>query len=217
MRLVITESLACFLDQHPLTMEEVANRGGGALDALYRIRRERNGWLSDKTTEKLARGLGVSELALMQIAIGQPPMNAGGGIVEVPLHHTVRVYGLANALALNADVIYGDEIPENEADLDTVTVTDRRVCAAFRISGQSMEPGIIDGDVVHCIKPDSLDDIAQGKTVLCKWNDTVACKRYRRYGDTVVLESTNSAGENYEITAAEIEWLLVVVKIERDA
>lgn len=88
--------------------------------------------------------------------------------------------------------------------------TDGRRYVAFRIEGASMYPLVRPGDVVLC---DVDAPVAQGNPVVAKLHGQVLCKRYRRIGDTILLTSDNRAeGQDFEVKASEIEWLLRAVQ-----
>jgi hypothetical protein len=70
MSMSVTERLAAYLDGLPYPMEELARRAGGGVYTWYRIRRDRRGWLTDRSAKMLARGLGISQQELLGIAMG---------------------------------------------------------------------------------------------------------------------------------------------------
>ena len=122
----------------------------------------------------------------------------------------VKVYGYAQALG--ARMHKGDLVPENEHELETVLmVDDGRRYAGFKVEGDSMAPKIPDG-VTAMADPDA--EVTNGCVVVCKWDDTVTIKRYRRSGNIIYLRSDNpAAGQDYEVHAKKMEWIMRVVEL----
>jgi transcriptional regulator with XRE-family HTH domain len=88
--------------------------------------------------------------------------------------------------------------------------TDGRAYVAFRIEGDSMLPRIHHGDTVLC---DLKAEVHGGQVVVARFDDQVVCKRYRRVGDTVLLMSDNpGAGQDFELPAERLQWLLRAVR-----
>lgn len=118
----------------------------------------------------------------------------------------VRVYGMAQAKGITD--WHGDIVPDDEHELDTVEAPDdNRRYVAFKVEGDSMEPRIHDGDIVIA----DLDLEPQpGHIVVAKWDDTIMCKRYRRYGRQVVLESLNP---RYDPVQVRPSWMLRVRRV----
>lgn len=130
--------------------------------------------------------------------------------------YNVPVYGLANAVVMEPETVYGDIAPDNVEILDRIPVADPAIIAAFRVTGQSMEPEIRDGDIVLCERPPGPEELPNGVFVVAKADDIAVCKRWRRYGKVVILESVNPSGDNIEIDASEIHWVLRVRQILRE-
>lgn len=95
----------------------------------------------------------------------------------------------------------------------------RRGTVALRVSGQSMEPRIQDGDRLFCEPVSQLSDIASNKVVVVRFSDTYApcpgcivCKRLKRFGNTICLISDNDGGRAFDdIKPSDFTWLGVVV------
>lgn len=94
----------------------------------------------------------------------------------------------------------------------------RKGTVALRVTGQSMEPRIQDGDMLFC-EPAQLSDIPSNKIVVVRFSDTYAlcpgsivCKRLKRFGDTVCLISDNDGGRAFDdIKPADFTWMGVVI------
>ncbi len=93
----------------------------------------------------------------------------------------------------------------------------RKDTQAFRVHGQSMEPMIMDNDILFCEPSMSCNDIPTNKIVIAKfidcgkYPDCVVCKRFRRVGSKILLSSDNRiAGRDFEVDPAEIAWIGVV-------
>lgn len=132
--------------------------------------------------------------------------------ISMPIQ-LVKVYGFAQALGCR--IHKGDLIPENEFDLPTIpVVADGRTYVAFKVEGDSMAPRIADGMIALA---DVKAELVNKCIVICKWDDTVTIKRYRRMKDTILLTSDNSAaGQDYEVHARDVDWCLRVVKVSAE-
>lgn len=99
---------------------------------------------------------------------------------------TIPVLGrVAAGIPINAvtDIIDTEEIPEDMAKTGDFF--------ALKIKGDSMEPRIVDGDVV-IVKQQ--EDAENGDTVIALVNgDDAVCKRLRKYRDGLELISNNPA------------------------
>ncbi|MBR2345371.1 MAG: hypothetical protein IKA71_06255 [Lentisphaeria bacterium] len=100
-----------------------------------------------------------------------------------------------------------------------VPVGSRRDTSAFRVHGISMEPKIVDDDIVLVEPAASLDDIPDNKIVVVRFSDRsgqsekVVCKRFRRQNSTsLLLTSDNPEGKIIPLEPAEIAWIGIVVK-----
>lgn len=112
--------------------------------------------------------------------------------VSIPVYARV-----AAGLPLEAaeDIIDREEIPEALAGLGAYY--------ALRIKGDSMEPRILDGDVVIVRKQEDADD-GQIVIALVNGNDAV-CKRLRKYKDGIALVSNNPTYEPMYFTASDTQ------------
>lgn len=95
----------------------------------------------------------------------------------------------------------------------------RRGTVALRVSGQSMEPRIQDGDKLFCEPVSQLSDISSNKIVVVRFSDTYApcpgcivCKRLKRFGGTVCLTSDNDGCRSFDnVRQDDLTWIGVVV------
>lgn len=111
---------------------------------------------------------------------------------------SIPVYArVAAGLPLEAaeDIIDREEIPEALAGLGDYY--------ALRIKGDSMEPRILDGDVVIVRKQEDADD-GQIVIALVNGNDAV-CKRLRKYKDGIALVSNNPTYEPMYFSANDTQ------------
>ena len=95
----------------------------------------------------------------------------------------------------------------------------RRDIRAFRVHGISMEPRILDDDIVLVEPVENPDEIADNKVVIVRFNDSavcaekVVCKRLRRQpGGKALLTSDNPEGKIIPLESSEVSWIGVVVK-----
>ena len=89
---------------------------------------------------------------------------------------------------------------------------------AFRISGVSMEPALLDNDVILVEPVCSLDEIRDRRIVVVQLLDAgrnidgVFCKRFFRHGREIELRSDNPSGRNLAVRPAAIRWIGVAVR-----
>ena len=98
-------------------------------------------------------------------------------------------------------------------------VGSRRDTQAFRVTGVSMEPTILDNDVLYCEPCSDYREIPSNKIVILKFSDhsdfadCVVCKRFRKIGEKILLTSDNpnkGAGRDFEIDPEDIAWIGIV-------
>jgi transcriptional regulator with XRE-family HTH domain len=179
------------------------------LDALCTTLQVNRGWLTGDVPS-LGKTEGASVQALGKTgtknfpAVQEPWAQYG---LQVQM---VKVYGFAQALGIRAHK--GDLIPENVEELPTIPVpADGKTYVGFRVEGNSMAPTVRDGMIALA---DVKAELANKCIVVCKWDDTLTIKRYRRVGNMIYLTSDNTeAGEDYEVHAREMEWCLRIVKL----
>lgn len=125
----------------------------------------------------------------------------------------INVYGKVAAgipLEMIEDIIDTEEIPEEMARSGTFF--------GLRIKGDSMEPKILDGDVV-IVRQQS--DAESGETVIATINgDSATCKRLKKYGEGIALISINPKYEpmyfsNKEALDKPVRILGKVVELRR--
>ncbi len=123
----------------------------------------------------------------------------------------LETLGSENVMMRRWDVENTETVP--------VPVGARRDTSAFRVHGISMEPKIIDDDIVLVEPAASLDEIPDNKIVVVRFNEraghseTVVCKRFRRQsGNALLLTSDNPEGRIIPFSPEEISWIGVVVK-----
>lgn len=138
--------------------------------------------------DAMARFFGVNRSDIME-PWGEPH---SAGSVSIPVYSRVAA-GLP--LEATEDIIDREEIPEALAGLGDYY--------ALRIKGDSMEPRILDGDVVIVRKQEDADD-GQIVIALVNGNDAV-CKRLRKYKDGIALVSNNPTYEPMYFTASDTQ------------
>ncbi|MCI5778286.1 MAG: S24 family peptidase [Lentisphaeria bacterium] len=135
----------------------------------------------------------------------------------------VPVVDWANA-ASHLAAVESDRVTMGRWDVENtetvpVPVGSRRDTRAFRVHGISMEPRIVDDDVVLVEPADSLDAVPDNKIVVVCFaegsgqDDRVVCKRFRRQnGSTILLTSDNPEGRIIPLDPAAVAWIGIVVK-----
>ena len=126
--------------------------------------------------------------------------NEFGGTVAIPI---VRRVAAGIPLTSFDEVIGYEAIPES--------MTNNGTYFALEISGDSMAPGITDGDIIICRQQPDAED-GQIVVALINGNDGV-CKRLKRYSDgTVALLSDNTAYPPMYFKQSEIDTIPVQIK-----
>ena len=135
----------------------------------------------------------------------------------------VPVVDWANA-ASDLETLASDSVTMGAWDVENtatvpVPVGSRRDTRAFRVHGISMEPKIVDDDIVLVEPVDDLTAIADNKIVVVRFTDDascetqVVCKRFRRQSDTeILLTSDNPEGKIIPLDPAKVSWIGIVVK-----
>ncbi len=150
-----------------------------------------------------------------------PGTFSNGGVLIRPL----PVVDWANA-ACHLNMLTGNNnrIMEkwDPESVETVTapVGTRKGTQAFRIYGESMEPTILDGEIIFCEPYQSTEGIPNGKVVIVKFSesspdcDTIVCKRFQRNKNSIILTSDNAAdGKIYtDVKPQDIAWIGIVNK-----
>ncbi|MBR7130716.1 MAG: hypothetical protein IKC82_01835 [Lentisphaeria bacterium] len=135
----------------------------------------------------------------------------------------VPVVEWANA-ASHLEMLESDNVVMDQWDPETtptvpVPADARRDTRAFRVNGISMEPKILDDDIVLVEPVDNTDDIPDNKIVVVRFNDQsdipekVVCKRFRRQNNSqLLLTSDNPEGHIIPFDRSDILWIGIVVK-----
>ena len=156
---------------------------------------------------------------------GERALLSPGGMFRdgAMLIRPVPVVEWANA-ASHLEMLENESIVMRQWDPETtptvpVPANARRDTRAFRVHGISMEPRILDDDIVLVEPAENTDDIPDNKVVVVRFNDQsdipekVVCKRFRRQSPTqMLLTSDNPEGRIIPFSKADILWIGVVVK-----
>ena len=112
--------------------------------------------------------------------------------------------------------------PETVGETVPVPLDIRGRCLVFRVSGQSMEPAILDGDIIYCEEATDITMIPDKRVVVVKFSDRtkfeecVVCKRFRRIKGNILLTSDNPAGREFEITPEDISWIGILRRLSKN-
>ncbi|MBO5667969.1 MAG: LexA family transcriptional regulator [Lentisphaeria bacterium] len=114
-------------------------------------------------------------------------------------------------------VVMGQWDPETTPTVP-VPADSRRDTRAFRVHGISMEPRILDDDIVLVEPVENCDLIPDNKVVVARFTEQsntpekVVCKRFRRQNSQLMLTSDNPEGRIIPFSPADIAWIGIVVK-----
>lgn len=154
--------------------------------------------------------------------------NDGTPKTRAVLVHYQPVISWANAASYIDCLISNDGAvmkkwnPDEVEETVPVPLDIRGVCSIFRISGQSMEPAINDGDIIYCEQVMDLHTIPDKRVVVVKFSDCnkfedcIVCKRFRRIGDKILLTSDNPAGREFELEPQDIAWIGILRKLTKN-
>lgn len=100
-----------------------------------------------------------------------------------------------------------------------VPASSRRDTKAFRVHGISMEPRILDDDIVLVEPAENFDAIPDNKVVVVRFNEQscipekVVCKRLRKQnGSQLLLTSDNPEGKIIPFELQDVAWVGIVVR-----
>lgn len=154
--------------------------------------------------------------------------NDGTQKTRAVLVHYQPVISWANAASYIDSLMSNDGAvmkrwnPDEVDETVPVPLDIRGICSIFRISGQSMEPAINDGDIIYCEQVMDLHTIPDKRVVVVKFSDCnkfedcIVCKRFRRIGDKILLTSDNPAGREFELEPQDITWIGILRKLTKN-
>lgn len=150
--------------------------------------------------------------------------NDGSDQTRAVLVHYIPVIEWANAAEYIELLCKGDGKtmkqwdPDTKGDAVPLPIGMRQGTIAIRIAGASMEPTILDHDILYCEPVLNISDIADRKIVVISFSDgskydgCVFCKRFRRIGKAYFLTSDNPSGREFEIQSKDIASIWIVRK-----
>lgn len=167
---------------------------------------KRLGYKSKSTVNKIE--LGINDITQRKIAAFAKALNCSPsyimgwsedikGMIPMSEFHTIPLY---------SEIAGGKPIEMNNTIIDNIPVTgipDNGEYFALKIKGHSMEPKILDGDivVVH-----AQNDAENGEIVIISIDGKNAtCKRLYKYADHLSLLSFNPEYEPMDFTAEEVK------------
>jgi phage repressor protein C with HTH and peptisase S24 domain len=160
--------------------------------------------LEERDRRQLANYLGVAETLLG----GEEPTVAAPAMVRVP---RIDVAASAGPGALVEDDARGETIPQ--AWLRALNL--RREQASFiRARGDSMEPGIADGDLM-LVDHDARQPGARGAVFVLRHDGAVIVKRLSVQGGRMTVASDNPRYAALEVAISEVEVIGRVVWLSR--
>lgn len=184
-----------------LTMKQVAERVGVSEGTISRWE---SGKIADMRRDKImayAQALNISPAVIMGWD------ESGSSSSAQKNHHTGKRIPVLGRVAAGipidaiADVLDWEEISDDMSSTGEFF--------GLRIKGDSMQPRIVEGDVVIVRQQ---QDAESGDVVIVQVNgDQAACKRLAKYASGISLISFNPAYEPMNFTNAEIEQLPVTI------
>lgn len=187
----MAKNIRYYMNKHSVSQTELCNTLGFKMPTF-------SDWVNAKTypridkIELMANYFGISKADLVE------DHDEYTGKPSTPKGNIVKVLGrVAAGIPLEAitDIVDEEEIPEELARTGEFF--------GLRISGDSMEPDIHDGDTVIVKRQDDAesDEIV---IALVNGNDGV-CKRLKKYADSIALISLNPNYEPMYFNQEEIE------------
>ena len=135
----------------------------------------------------------------------------------------IPVVEWANA-ASHLELMESDNVIMHQWDPETtptvpVPADSRRDTHAFRVHGISMEPRILDDDIVLVEPAENLEAIPDNKVVVVRFAEQsgipekVVCKRLRKQNkEQLLLTSDNPEGKIIPFTREDVAWIGIVVR-----
>lgn len=168
-----------------------------------RIRARRVELNMSQTT--LAERMGLKDKSsISRIEKGSPSLDTVQKVAKALNCSTAFLMGWekSNRIPVLGRVAAGIPIEAIEEIIDYEEVDDRLASLGdlfgLRIKGNSMEPRICNGDVVIVHQQ---PDVESGDTVIATINgDDAVCKKFYRYGDTILLRSNNPVYADIDVT-----------------
>ncbi|MBE6356359.1 MAG: hypothetical protein E7058_04505 [Lentisphaerae bacterium] len=158
------------------------------------------------------------------IAPGERSLLAPSGLYSdgAMLVRPIPVVEWANA-ASHLESVESSNVVMCRWDLDNtptvpIPADARRDTKAFRVHGISMEPRILDDDIVLVEPAGAISDIPDNKIVVIRFDEQsgipekVVCKRFRKQHDSFLLTSDNPEGKIIPFSPADVAWAGIVVK-----
>ena len=216
-------------------MDEMEKNG---IDSIDRLRRA-IGYDSSRTFRRLFNGelnwfpdilsavfdtLGCDASAA-PISAAEAALLAPKGLFRdgAMLVRPIPVVQWANA-ASHLEMLEADNTIMHQWDPETtptvpVPVDSRRDTCAFKVHGISMEPRILDDDIVLVEPAENIENIPDNKVVVVRFAEQsgipekVVCKRLRKQnGGQFLLTSDNPEGKIIPFTIQDVCWIGIVVR-----
>ena len=173
---------------------------GLSQDALAKL----TGYTDRSSITKIEKGqvdLQQSKIELFAKALGTTSRELVGWDDELPVKKKGIAINVLGRVAAGAPIEAVEEI------IDTEEITEEMACKGeffgLQIHGQSMEPRMVEGDVVIVMKQDTAET---GDIVIATVSGTDAtCKRLKKYRDGIELIPINPSYSPMFYTNAEIE------------
>ena len=181
-----------------MTVAKLAAQVGITPESIY-VGSKREDWQPRRgTVAMMAGALGVTPEYLTTGLTGKPAMPQPGESrpsPAVPLDgrfQTAPVYKLSQVSAGRGTPAFGDEAEGRKSVDPEITMTAAGMLAFVRVSGNSMEPTLRDGDLA--IVETCADLHPESEVYVLRVNDEVLIKRVSRIGASLRIVSDN---ENY--------------------
>ncbi|MFD1913822.1 S24 family peptidase [Halodurantibacterium flavum] len=196
------------LDRAGMSVAELSRRSGVSYDAINKLKRRPNASTSAENAAALAEALGIE-------------WDQGSGVIEIATKegepenvHLVPVYGVAASAGFGA--IVDEESPVSSlafppAYLKRLTSSSPAHLAIISVKGDSMEPTLLDDDVV--LIDTSKTSLAHDGLFVFRYDDALQVKRVgraARRGYVTILSDNRTL---YPIFEAAIQDLTVVGKV----
>ena len=171
---IIGKRIRVFRQSKGLSVKDLSNITGIAATTIY-------GWETKNYSVPLTAAIKVAEALKISVdMLVEESEISNNGKKLIPIIATIHAGLPAEAIEEIQGYVEIEDTREN-----------RRINAAIRIEGDSMEPRLYDGDIVFVSPPPALEDIPSKSIVVARIEGECLIRRYIRVGTSCILQPDN--------------------------